>query len=128
MTLAVIAAIITSLVIAARLRPGPWAVVACRILAIVILANEAAWWIWLGDHKTWSASYALPFQLCDVAGIVSAAALWSRHPLLVELTYFWALPARRTASSRQTSQITSPALVSCSTSSRTVRSWPRLSC
>jgi hypothetical integral membrane protein (TIGR02206 family) len=90
-TLAVIAATITSLIVAARLRPGPWTVVACRVLAIVILANEAAWWIWPGDHKTWSAGYALPFQLCDVAGIVSAAALWSRHPLLVELTYFWGL-------------------------------------
>ncbi len=91
MTLAVIGAIITSLVIAARLRPGPWTFVACRVLAIVILANEAAWWIWLADHNTWSASYALPFQLCDVAAIVSAAALWFRHPLLVELTYFWGL-------------------------------------
>lgn len=91
MTLAVIAAIIASLVVAARLRPGPWTVAACRILAIVILVNEASWWIWLADHGTWSMSYALPFQLCDVAAIVSAAALWSRRPLLVELTYFWGL-------------------------------------
>jgi len=90
-TLAVIAATITSLVVTARLRPGPWTVVACRILAIVILVNEASWWIWLADHNTWSMSYALPFQLCDVAAIVSAAALWSRQPLLVELTYFWGL-------------------------------------
>jgi hypothetical integral membrane protein (TIGR02206 family) len=90
-TVAVIAAVITALVVAARLRPGPWTVVACRILAVVILGNEAAWWIWLGEHGTWSASYALPFQLCDVAGVVSAAALWTRQPLLVELTYFWGL-------------------------------------
>jgi hypothetical integral membrane protein (TIGR02206 family) len=90
-TLTVIAAVIVSLVVAARLRPGPWTVVACRILAIVILANEAAWWVWLADHNTWSVSYALPFQLCDVAAIVSAAALWTRRPLLVELTYFWGL-------------------------------------
>src|SRR5487761_21766 len=90
-TLAAIAAVIASLVVAARLRPGPWTVVACRILAVVIIANEAAWWVWLGAHGTWSASYALPFQLCDVAAVVSAAALWFRHPLLVELTYFWGL-------------------------------------
>ena len=82
-TLAVIAAIIASLVVAARLRPGHWTVVACRILAIVILVNEASWWIWLADHNTWSMSYALPFQR---------------------------------------------ALVSCSTSSRTERSWPRPCC
>jgi hypothetical integral membrane protein (TIGR02206 family) len=91
LTVAVIATVITTLVVAARLKPGPWTVVACRILAVVILGNEAAWWIWLGEHGTWSASYALPFQLCDVAGVVSAAALWTRQPLLVELTYFWGL-------------------------------------
>jgi hypothetical integral membrane protein (TIGR02206 family) len=91
LTVAVIAAVIATLVVAARLRPGPWTVVACRLLAVVILGNEAAWWVWLGAHGTWSASYALPFQLCDVAGIVSAAALWTRQPLLVELTYFWGL-------------------------------------
>src|SRR5487761_902078 len=90
-TLAAIAAVIASLVVAARLRPGPWTVVACRILAVVILGNEAAWWVWLGAHGTWSASYALPFQLCDVSGVVAAAALWTRQPLLVELTYFWGL-------------------------------------
>ena len=91
MTLAVVAAVIASLVVAARLRPGPWTVFACRILTIVIIANEAAWWVWLAGHGTWSASYALPFQLCDVAAVVSAAALWFRQPLLVELTYFWGL-------------------------------------
>jgi hypothetical integral membrane protein (TIGR02206 family) len=91
LTLALIALVIVSLVAAARLRPGPWTVFACRVLAVVILANEAAWWVWLGAHHTWSASYALPVQLCDVAGLVAAAALWSRQPVLVELTYFWGL-------------------------------------
>jgi hypothetical integral membrane protein (TIGR02206 family) len=91
LTLAVTAAVIATLVVAARLQPGQWTVVACRILAVVILANEAAWWAWLGGHGTWSASYALPLQLCDVASVVSAAALWFRQQLLVELTYFWGL-------------------------------------
>jgi hypothetical integral membrane protein (TIGR02206 family) len=90
-TLAVVAAVIATLVVVARLRPGRWTVVACRVLAIVILANEAAWWVWLGTHGTWSASYALPLQLCDMAAVVSAAALWFTQPLLVELTYFWGL-------------------------------------
>ena len=90
-TLAVTAVVIATLVVSARLRPGPWTLAACRVLAIVILANEAAWWVWLAGHGTWSASYALPFQLCDVAAVVSAAALWFRQPLLVELTYFWGL-------------------------------------
>jgi hypothetical integral membrane protein (TIGR02206 family) len=91
LTLAVTVALIATLIVAARLRPGPWTVVACRILAVIILANEAAWWVWLGAHGTWSASYALPLQLCDVAAVVSAAALWFRQQLLVELTYFWGL-------------------------------------
>ena len=90
-TVGVIATVIAILVIAARLRPGAWRMPTCRALAIVIVANECAWWVWLGSHHTWSSSYALPFQLCDVAAIVSAAALWSRQPLLVELTYFWGL-------------------------------------
>jgi hypothetical integral membrane protein (TIGR02206 family) len=90
-TLAVTAAVVAGLVAAARLRPGPWTVVACRILAVIILVNEGAWWVWLGAHGTWSPSYALPLQLCDVAAVVSAAALWFRKQLLVELTYFWGL-------------------------------------
>ncbi len=91
LTLAVTAAVTATLVAAARLRPGPWTMVACRMLAVIILANEAAWWVWLSAQGTWSLSYALPLQLCDVAAVVSAAALWFRKPLLVELTYFWGL-------------------------------------
>src|SRR5207342_1519715 len=87
LTVAVTASIIAALLVAARLRPGPWTVVACRILAVIILVNEGAWWVWLGAHGTWSLSYALPLQLCDVATVVAAAALWFRQQLLVELTY-----------------------------------------
>jgi hypothetical integral membrane protein (TIGR02206 family) len=84
-TVAVIAAAIAVLVVAARRCPGPWTVPAARVLAVVVLANEAAWWVWLGlDH-------ALPLQLCDVAAVVTALALWVRTPLLVELTYFWGI-------------------------------------
>jgi hypothetical integral membrane protein (TIGR02206 family) len=90
-TLAVIAICIGALVIAARLRPGAWLVPAGRSLAVLIVVNECGWWVWLGFQPTWSASYALPLQLCDVVAFVSAAALWTRHPLLVELTYFWGL-------------------------------------
>lgn len=91
LTLAVIAALIATLVVAARRRPGDWTMATGRLLAIVILANEAGWWVWLGFQHTWSFSYALPLHLCDVAAFVSAAALWTRRPVLVELTYFWGL-------------------------------------
>jgi hypothetical integral membrane protein (TIGR02206 family) len=90
-TLAVIATCIAALVIAARLRPGAWLVPASRSLAVLIVVNECGWWVWLGLQHTWSAGYALPLQLCDVVAFVSAAALWTRRPLLVELTYFWGL-------------------------------------
>jgi hypothetical integral membrane protein (TIGR02206 family) len=90
-TLAVITVLIAALVVAARSRPGKWKVAAARALAIVIVANEASWWVWLALQHTWSLSYALPLHLCDVAAFVAAAALWTRHPLLVELTYFWGL-------------------------------------
>jgi hypothetical integral membrane protein (TIGR02206 family) len=91
LTLAVIAVLTAMLVIAARLRSGAWTVPAARALAIVIVANEASWWVWLAFEHAWSFSYALPLHLCDVAAFVAAAALWTRRPLLVELTYFWGL-------------------------------------
>jgi hypothetical integral membrane protein (TIGR02206 family) len=91
LTLAVIAVVIAVLVVAARRRPGDWRVWAGRVLAIVIVANEISWWVWLALQHTWSFSYALPLHLCDVAAFVAAAALWTRRPLLVELTYFWGL-------------------------------------
>jgi hypothetical integral membrane protein (TIGR02206 family) len=91
LTLAVILATIGCVVTAARLRPGPWTVPVCRALAIILVVNESSWWVWLGLHGTYSIAYALPFQLCDIACLVSAAALWTRRPLLVELTYFWGL-------------------------------------
>lgn len=90
-TLGVIAACTAALVTGARLRPGAWTAPACRILALVILANELGWWVWLGFQHTWSAAFVLPLQLCDVVALVAAAALWFRRPLLVELTYFWGL-------------------------------------
>jgi hypothetical integral membrane protein (TIGR02206 family) len=91
LTLAVIAVLTAALVVAARRGAGAWTVPVARALAIVIVVNEASWWVWLGFQHTWSFGYALPLHLCDVAAFVAAAALWTRRPLLVELTYFWGL-------------------------------------
>lgn len=90
-TVGVIAVCITALVASARLRPGPWTVPAARALAVLIVVNECSWWVWLASQHLWTAAYALPLQLCDVVAFIAAAALWLRHPLLVELTYFWGL-------------------------------------
>ena len=90
---AVIAASTGALVTAVRLRPGPWTTAATRALAVVLIAAEVAWWIYLvATHaKRAELLYALPFQLCDAAIVVSAFALWFRWQLLVEVTYFWGL-------------------------------------
>jgi hypothetical integral membrane protein (TIGR02206 family) len=41
----------------------------------------------------WEADFNLPLHLTDVVTIVSVLALWTRRPMLVELTWFWALTA-----------------------------------
>ena len=67
---------------------------ACRAtLALVILAG------WIGEQIAdvvegiWSVKYTLPLQLTDVVSVVAVAALLRPRPLLVELTWFWALTA-----------------------------------
>ena len=76
---------------AARRRPGPWIGQVDRALAVVLLAVSAEWVWTTGRSSGWSAGTSLPLALCDVATLVAAAALWWRHPLLVELTWFWGL-------------------------------------
>jgi hypothetical integral membrane protein (TIGR02206 family) len=64
-----------------------------RALAVLIggaYLVEHAWFIARG---TWSADFNLPLHLTDVVTIVSVLALWTARPLLVELTWFWALTA-----------------------------------
>jgi hypothetical integral membrane protein (TIGR02206 family) len=92
-TVVVIAGATAALVAAARLRPGPWTLLAARALAVVLVGDEVAWWIYLVATHANRAEllYALPFQLCDAAIFVSAFALWFRRQILVEVTYFWGL-------------------------------------
>src|SRR5258706_291397 len=92
-TVVVIAGATAALVAAARLRRGPWTLVAARALAVMLVGQEVAWWMYLvATHPTRAELvYALPFQLCDAAIFVSAFALWFRRQILVEVTYFWGL-------------------------------------
>jgi len=87
--LLVIAVAIAVLVVAARRRPGGW----LKVLAVLLVADEASWWLYLalGGGEPGQRAQPLPLQLCDVAVLVAAAALWTRRQLLVEVTYFWAL-------------------------------------
>jgi hypothetical integral membrane protein (TIGR02206 family) len=52
-----------------------------------------SWWVYLlaGGVPGSVLAQSLPLQLCDVAIFVAAAALWTRIPILVEVTYFWGL-------------------------------------
>jgi hypothetical integral membrane protein (TIGR02206 family) len=64
-----------------------------RPLAVLIGATylvEHASFVARGD---WELDFNLPLHLTDVVTIVSVLALWTQRPLLVELTWFWALTA-----------------------------------
>jgi len=81
----------TAVCVAARHRPGPWTLIAARLLALVLIADAISFTIAEIVAGTWSAATDLPLALCDVAVLVAAAACWWQIPLLVELTYFWGL-------------------------------------
>ena len=78
---------------AARHRPGRWLVPFSRCLALVILAWWAAEYIADAVLGIWTARTGLPFQLTDAVTAVSALALLTQAPLLVELAYYWAFTA-----------------------------------
>ncbi len=75
----------------ARRRPGPWRVVAARVIGTVLAIDAVAFVVRPIVDGTWSASSSLPLALCDVGLLVAAVACWWPIPLLVELTYFWGL-------------------------------------
>jgi hypothetical integral membrane protein (TIGR02206 family) len=68
-------------------RPAP------RALAVLIGGAYLVEHAWFVARGTWSADFNLPLHLTDVVTVVSVVALWTRRPLPVELTWFWALTA-----------------------------------
>jgi hypothetical integral membrane protein (TIGR02206 family) len=86
-----VAAVAAALVAGARCRPGRWLGAVRWALALLLVVNECGWWLYLALAGAWRADDALPLQLCDAASFVAAAALITRRPWLVELTYFWGL-------------------------------------
>ena len=85
------ATLCAGLCVTARWRPGPWTVVAARLIGVALVADAVGYVVTLVVQGTFSWSTSLPLALCNVAVIVAAAACWWREPLLVELTYFWGL-------------------------------------
>jgi hypothetical integral membrane protein (TIGR02206 family) len=70
-----------------------WPVGGSRGLAIVIGVTYLVEHAWFVTRGTWSLDFNLPLHLTDVVTIVSVLALWTARPVLVELTWFWALTA-----------------------------------
>jgi hypothetical integral membrane protein (TIGR02206 family) len=75
----------------ARVRPGPWTLVVARAVGLVLTLTACSYTVGLVVAGNWSARSSLPLPLCDAAVLIAAAACFWRHPLLVELTYFWGL-------------------------------------
>lgn len=86
----VTAAASVALCVAGRRRPGAWTVVVARLLAVALVVNLIVWQVVVVHGGTWNASGDLMVDLCPVANLATAAALWTGAPLLVELAYFWA--------------------------------------
>lgn len=73
------------------LRPhGDQLIRLARILAALILAAYVAEHVATALRGSWALERNLPLHLTDAVTLVAAAALWTRGPFLVELTYFWA--------------------------------------
>lgn len=91
--LAVMIASIGGSVHAGQRHPGSWTDRFARALALLILAAWAGEYLTDVIRGTWSIQFTLPLQLTDAVSLAAILALWTRRPLLVELTYFWAFTA-----------------------------------
>lgn len=91
--LAIFAAVCPVLVlIGRRLRGNPSAVVFSRAFALLILAVMAPqnMYLWLPAH--WDVGVSMPFDLCDLAWMAAAYALWTgRAGLAYGAVYYWGL-------------------------------------
>jgi hypothetical integral membrane protein (TIGR02206 family) len=91
--LAVLLGAVGGSVSAARRRPGLWMQWFMGALALVIAIAWAGEYVIDVIRGTWSIRFTLPLQLTDAVSLTAIAALWTRRPRLVELTYFWACTA-----------------------------------
>jgi hypothetical integral membrane protein (TIGR02206 family) len=91
--LAVTAALCAALPMVARARPGAWTRLFARAFGAFLLAWFVAYpavVLLQGDYELDSD---LPLHLTDAVTVVAALALWTRRPLLFELTWFLGLTA-----------------------------------
>jgi hypothetical integral membrane protein (TIGR02206 family) len=62
-----------------------------RTLAVVILMTTLPLQVLYFTPEHWSLQRSLPIQLCDVATLAAAYALWTHRWWAVGLTYYWGL-------------------------------------
>jgi hypothetical integral membrane protein (TIGR02206 family) len=79
--------------LAARTHPGAWTRLVSRGLAVLLIAWVAAYYLVVPLRGQFEPDSDLPLHLTDIVTVTAALALWSRSPLLFELTYFWGLTA-----------------------------------
>jgi hypothetical integral membrane protein (TIGR02206 family) len=91
--LIVTAALCVALPLAARRNPGHWTSLFSRGLALLLLGAFLAYPLVIGLRGDYDLDFDLPLHLTDIVTVVAALALWTRRPLLFELTYFWGLTA-----------------------------------
>jgi len=78
-------------VLGRRLRGHPAAAKAARALAYPIVAALLLDPVTHYAHGELTLGKALPLQLCDLAALACACALWKGRQLAFELAYFWGL-------------------------------------
>jgi hypothetical integral membrane protein (TIGR02206 family) len=62
-----------------------------RVLAVAIVATAVPLQVLQLLPGDWDFDTSLPLQLCDLAWMVAAYALWTRTPWACALTYYWGL-------------------------------------
>jgi hypothetical integral membrane protein (TIGR02206 family) len=89
--LLLIAVGIAAVLVATRRWPGRWVDRGARVIAVAVVASEAAWWLINIVEGTWTLQWSLPLHLCEAGCFVCAAALWWRARFAFEMSYFWGL-------------------------------------
>ncbi len=72
-----------------RYRDGQRVIFGARVFAIVIVVFQVPLQIYAFTPGKWNLGWSLPFQLCDLAWMAAAYALWSRRQWAYSCTYYW---------------------------------------
>ena len=62
-----------------------------KVFAVAMLATTLPLQVLYFTPDYWSLDRTLPIQLCDLASVVSAYALWTHRRWAMALTYYWGL-------------------------------------